>query len=448
MDKDDTEKIDKEGPETEAVKPSGEVTPAETAKAVSPEKTAPEASQANVAAKSDGAAEKASAKAPASAKAKVPARAKSYTAKKPSAKAPAEKPSVKAKPAPAEKAPAKAPIKKPVAKAPAKKAAPPEKPPHKLVVSSSPHFATTENIPKIMHTVIMALFPAMAVSIYLFGFRALLLMVVCLVVCLGSEYAMQRIRKKPVRIYDGSAAITGILLALMLPPGFPIYGAVIGSLFSIVVGKMLFGGLGYNVFNPALIGRAFLQATYPVLITTWVDPGAVINAVDAISAATPLALMKFGGHHTGLGALFFGNVAGSLGETSAIAILIGGLYLRYKGYINWKLPLGYLGSIAFFATIFWIANPAKYASPFFHIMAGGAMLGAWFMVTDMVTTPVTPVGQWIFAIGAGFLTIIIRLFGGLPEGVMYSILFMNAFVPLINRHTKPKVFGELKKKKA
>ncbi len=327
-------------------------------------------------------------------------------------------------------------------------AAAPSGPGQRLVISSSPHFQTTENIPRIMHTVIMALFPAMAVSIYLFGLRALLLQVVCLVTCLASEYAVQRIRKKPVRIYDGSAAITGILLALTLPPGFSIFGAILGSLFAIVVGKMLFGGLGYNIFNPALIGRAFLQATYPVLITTWVRPGAVINAVDAVSAATPLALMKFGAHHTALGALFFGNVPGSLGETSALAILIGGLYLRYKGYINWKLPLGYLGSIAFFATIFWIANPAKYASPFFHIMAGGAMLGAWFMVTDMVTTPVTPVGQWIFAIGAGFLTIIIRLFGGLPEGVMYSILFMNAFVPLINRHTKPRVFGEVKAKKA
>jgi len=358
------------------------------------------------------------------------------------------KPTAKAKSAPAKAAGAdkKAPAKPPAKKAPVKKT--PEEPAHKLVVSSSPHFQTTENIPRIMYTVIVALIPAMAVSIYLFGARALMLILVSVFVCLVSEYAIQRIRKKPNRVHDGSAVITGILLALMLPPGFPIYGIVLGALFSIVVGKMLFGGLGYNIFNPALIGRAFLQATYPVLITTWVKPGAVINAVDAISAATPLALMKFGGHHTALGPLFFGNVAGSLGETSAIAILIGGLYLRYKGYINWKLPLGYLGSIAFFATIFWIVDPAKYASPFFHIMAGGAMLGAWFMVTDMVTTPVTPLGQWIFAIGAGFLTIIIRLFGGLPEGVMYSILFMNAFVPLINRHTKPKVFGAFKPKKA
>ncbi len=345
-------------------------------------------------------------------------------------------------------APAKTGGKAPVKKAPAKKApAEADESASKLVISSSPHFQTTENIPRIMYTVVTALIPAMAVSVYLFGLRVLMLMAVCVVVCLVSEYAMQKARKKSVRVHDGSAAITGILLALMLPPGFPIYGAVLGSLFSIVIGKMLFGGLGYNIFNPALIGRAFLQATYPVLITTWVDPGAVINAVDAISAATPLAMMKFGGEATGLGALFFGNTAGSLGETSAIAILIGGLYLRYKGYINWKLPLGYLGSIAFFAAIFWIYDSSTYASPFFHVMAGGAMLGAWFMVTDMVTTPVTPCGQWIFAIGAGFLTIIIRLFGGLPEGVMYSILFMNAFVPLINRHTKPKVFGELKAKK-
>jgi len=427
MDKDETPPIDKKEAQAQKDKPSVEPGSTDEAKPVSAQKAAPTASSAKSAPKSPAGAKKAPAK-----------KANPATAKKAVATA---KEAEKAKPVEAKKAPPK--------KAPPKKAAAvPEAPAHKLVISSSPHFQTTENIPRIMYTVITALIPAMAVSIYMFGPRALLLMLVCVVVCLVSEYAMQKIRKKSLRVHDGSAAITGILLALMLPPGFPIYGAVLGSLFSIVVGKMLFGGLGYNIFNPALIGRAFLQATYPVLITTWVDPGAVINAVDAISAATPLALMKFGGHHTGLGALFFGNVAGSLGETSAIAILIGGLYLRYKGYINWKLPLGYLGSIAFFATIFWIADPSKYASPFFHVMAGGAMLGAWFMVTDMVTTPVTPCGQWIFAIGAGFLTIIIRLFGGLPEGVMYSILFMNAFVPLINRHTKPKVFGELKKQKA
>ncbi len=309
-----------------------------------------------------------------------------------------------------------------------------------LIVSSSPHMLSGESVPKIMHTVIMALIPAMAAAVYFYGFRALLLLVVCIVTCLATEYGVQKLRNKPIKVYDGSAAITGILLALMLPPSFPVTGAILGSLFAIGIGKQLFGGLGYNTFNPALIGRAFLMATYPVFITFWVEPHSA-PSVDAISAATPLALMKF--EHTFVPHLdlFFGNVAGSLGETSALAVLIGGLFLRFKGYVNWRLPLGYLGSIAFFSGIFWLYDSSVYPDPLFHLLAGGAMLGAWFMVTDMVTSPVTPLGQWIFVIAAGLLVVIIRLFGGLPEGVMYSILFMNAFVPLIDRHTRPKVFG-------
>ncbi len=319
----------------------------------------------------------------------------------------------------------------------------------RLVVSSSPHFLNTESIPKIMHSVVLALLPAAAASVYFFGWRALLLITVCIAACLGTEYAVQRIRNKPIKIYDGSAIITGILLAMTLPPGFPVYGAVLGSIFAIGVGKQLFGGLGYNIFNPALLGRAFLMATYPVLTTTWVEPHAVEQAVDAVTAATPLALMKFEGKvDFNLWDLFLGNRAGSLGETSALAIIIGGLYLRYKGYINWKLPLGYLGTIAAFSAIFWLANPAKYPNPLFHLMAGGAMLGAWFMVTDMVTSPTTALGQWIFVICAGVMAVVIRLFGGLPEGVMYSILFMNAFVPLINKHTRPRVFGAQRGKAA
>lgn len=314
----------------------------------------------------------------------------------------------------------------------------------RLIVSSSPHFLNDQNIPKIMHTVVMALFPAMAASVYFFGFRALLLILVCVGACLITEYAFQKGRKRPVRVYDGSAIITGVLLALTLPPGFSIFGAILGSVFAIGVGKMLFGGLGFNIFNPALLGRAFLMATYPVLTTTWVEPRTVQKAVDAVTAATPLALMKFEGKFASVQDLFLGNVAGSLGETSAVAILIGGLYLRYKGYINWKLPLGYLGSMAVFSGIFWFIDPTKYPNPLFHLFAGGAMLGAWFMVTDMVTSPTTSVGQWIFAICAGIMAVVIRLFGGLPEGVMYSILFMNAFVPLLNKHTRPRVFGAVK----
>ncbi len=317
----------------------------------------------------------------------------------------------------------------------------PAGPAEQLIVSSSPHFLSDESVPKIMHTVVLALVPAMAASVYYFGLRAILLYVVCIGTCLLTEYGFQRARNKPVKIYDGSAIITGILVAMMLPPGFTIFGAILGSFFAIGVGKMLFGGLGYNIFNPALLGRAFLMATYPVLMTTWVSPRTVAKAVDAVTAATPLAAMKFEHHLTPLMDLFIGNTSGSLGETSVVMLLIGGLYLRYKGYINWKLPLGYLGTIAAFSAIFWLINPALYPSPAFHLFAGGAMLGAWFMVTDMVTSPVTPLGQWIFVIGAGILTVVIRLFGGLPEGVMYSILFMNAFVPLLNKHTRPKVFG-------
>ncbi|MBI5893265.1 MAG: RnfABCDGE type electron transport complex subunit D [Deltaproteobacteria bacterium] len=316
----------------------------------------------------------------------------------------------------------------------------------RLVVSSSPHFSTGDSVPKIMHAVILALLPASAASIYFFGLNALLLGLTCVIACMLTEYAIQKIRRKPITVWDGSAIITGILLALTLPPAFPLYAAALGSIVAIGLGKQIFGGLGYNIFNPALLGRAFLQATYPVMITTWSEPltKAAKHGIDAVSAATPLALMKFVEPKvmTPHLDLFFGNVAGSIGETSAFAIILGGLYLRYKGYINWKMPLGYLGSIAFFGWLFYLANPQKYPDPLFHILAGGAMLGAWFMVTDMVTSPTTSVGQWIFVVVAGFLVVIIRLLGGLPEGVMYSILLMNAITPLINRHTKPKVFGE------
>jgi electron transport complex protein RnfD len=313
----------------------------------------------------------------------------------------------------------------------------------RLVISSWPHLLTEENIPKIMHSVIYALLPTVVVSVYFYGIRALLLTIVSVAACVATEYLFQKYRNQPITVYDGSAIITGLLLALTLPPGFPLSGAVLGSVFAIAVGKHFFGGLGYNIFNPALLGRAFLQATYPVLITTWTYPFSLSAGVDAVSAATPLALMKFEGEMVPHWNLFIGNVAGSFGETSALVIVLGGLYLRYMGYINWRMPLGYLGSIAFFSFIFWLYDPTRFADPLFHVLAGGAMLGAWFMVTDYVTTPVTPVGQWIFVITAGFLVIIIRLFGGLTEGVMYSILLMNATVPLLNRWTRPKVFGEV-----
>jgi len=313
-----------------------------------------------------------------------------------------------------------------------------------LIISSSPHLLSKENVHRIMYTVILALIPAVAASVYFYRLSAVILLLVCTITAVVTEFLVQRFMKKNPTAFDGSAAITGLLLALTLPPSFPIFGAVLGSVFAVAIGKQIFGGLGFNIFNPALLGRAFLQATYPVLITTWHDPVAASVMVDVVSTATPMALMKFEGVMTPHWPLLFGNVAGSLGETSAIALLIGGLFLRLRGYVNWKLPLGYLGSMAAFGGIFWLLDPSKYPDPLFHILSGGAMLGAWFMITDMVTSPTTPKGQWIFAIGAGVLAVTIRLFGGLPEGVMYSILLMNAIVPILNRYTRPKVFGAVK----
>ncbi len=332
-----------------------------------------------------------------------------------------------------------APKKAPAAPATKK---PPKKPAgyvENLVVSSSPHFLVKDSVPKIMHNVILALFPTTLASVYFFGLDAFIVIATCVLSCMGTEYVLQKINKQKNRLADGSAIITGLLLALTLPPTFPVFGAAVGGAFAIGLGKYIFGGLGYNIFNPALLGRAFLQAAYPVQITTWVDP---FESFSGVSAATPLGLMKFEGQTTEYMGLIFGNVSGSLGETSAVLILLGGLYLRYKGYVNWKMPLFYLGSIALFAGIFWWYNPDKYGDPLFHILSGGAMLGAWFMVTDMVTSPVTPKGQIIFAVLAGFITVLIRLFSGLQEGVMYSILFANSIVPLLNSWTRPVVFGE------
>ena len=313
-----------------------------------------------------------------------------------------------------------------------------------FVISSAPHAESKDSIPKIMYTVVLALIPAMIASVIFFGVRALLLIATCVASCVLTEYIFQRVRKKPITLNDWSAVITGILLALVLPPGLSLLSAALGGVVAIAIGKQVFGGLGYNIFNPALVGRAFLQATYPVDMTTWVNPFSYAAAPDAVSAATPLGLMKMEGQLTAIVKLFIGNVGGSLGEASALAVLLGGGYLLYKKYIEWRIPAAYLGTVVVLGSIFWLSDGSKYPSPLFHLMAGGLMLGAFFMATDMVTSPVTPKGCWVFGIGAGVLVIIIRLFGGVPEGVMYSILFMNAITPLINRYTKPKVFGQRK----
>jgi Na+-translocating ferredoxin:NAD+ oxidoreductase subunit D len=318
---------------------------------------------------------------------------------------------------------------------------------HLFVISSSPHVNAEDTIPTIMYGVVLALAPAMLGAAVFFGITAILLILTCVTACLLTEYVFQRARNKAVTVGDGSAIITGILLALVLPPDFSLLSAVLGAVAAMALGKHVFGGLGHNIFNPALVGRAFLQATYPIDMTTWTEPlsrsfwalGAA--APDAVTAATPLAAMKFSGESVEWWKMLIGYTGGCLGETSALLILLGGAYLVYKRYLDWRIPAGFLGTVAVLGGIFWRVNPSAYPHPGFHLLAGGLMLGAVFMATDMVTSPVTPLGVWIFGIGAGTLVIIIRLFGGLPEGVMFSILIMNSVTPLLNRYTRPKVFG-------
>jgi Na+-translocating ferredoxin:NAD+ oxidoreductase subunit D len=310
-----------------------------------------------------------------------------------------------------------------------------------LLLSPSPHVSTGETVNTIMYSVVFALLPATAAAVYFFGLYALALVVTCVATAVGAEYLWQRVRAKGNSAFDGSAVITGMLLALTLPPGLPIYMAALGSIVAVTIGKQIFGGLGQNIFNPALVGRAFIQAAFPVAMATWTKP-LVWAATDAETAATPLGLMKFEGQGTPLSQLFFGNIGGSLGETSALALLIGGAFLYHKGYIEWRIPAGFIGAVALFAGVLRLIDPAGYPDPLFHVLAGGLLLGAIFMATDYVTSPFTPSGKLIFGVSAGLIVMIIRTWGGLQEGVMYAILLMNAFTPLINSYTRPAVFGK------
>jgi electron transport complex protein RnfD len=300
-----------------------------------------------------------------------------------------------------------------------------------------------------MYTVIIALLPAVAVSVYYFRLRAVGLYLSCLAACLATEALFLFIRKKPLSsLWDGSVLITGLLLAMTLPPTLSLELAVIGSVMAVAIGKQVFGGLGHNVFNPALVGRAFLQTAFPVAMTTWLPPATL--AVDTATYATPLANLKFQeavaqGTLTPIKELFWGNTGGCIGETSALALLVGALLLIIKKTIDWRIPTGILVALTVFTGVFWIAGPDQYASPLFHILAGGLLIGAFFMATDMVTSPINAKGTWIYAIGIGVMVGLVRLFGGFPEGVMYSILFMNTFVPLLNRAFRPRILGERRK---
>jgi electron transport complex protein RnfD len=317
-----------------------------------------------------------------------------------------------------------------------------ENSPYKLELSSSPHVHSRWNTKQAMWLVVASLIPATVSAVIFFGFYQLLVIAVAVGFAVGTEAAIKTIRKKKVTITDGSGIITGLLLALILPPNFNLAFTALGSIVAIGIGKEVFGGLGYNIFNPALVGRAFLQAAFPVPMTTWTQPN--FGNVDAVTSATPLSAFKFDAVATELSAMFIGNIGGSIGETSAIAVLIGGLFLIIIGVVNWRVPAAMVTGVIIFGGIFWVIDPAAYPNPLFHLAAGGFLFGALFMATDWVTSPYTAKGMWIFGLGISLVLIVIRLFGGLPEGVMYAILFMNAFVPLINRYTRPHVFGEAK----
>jgi electron transport complex protein RnfD len=304
-----------------------------------------------------------------------------------------------------------------------------------------------------MYSVIFALAPALIWSFITFGLPAVLVTLVSVVACVIFEWLIQKfLMKGEATIADGSAILTGILLAMNVPASLPVWITIIGALVAIGVGKMSFGGLGQNPFNPALVGRVFLLISFPVQMTSWPN---ITAGVDATTQATPLALIKEGIKNgtplselmptvPGYSELLMGNMSGSLGEVSAILLLLGLVYMLFKKVVTWHIPFTIIATIAVFTGILWMSNPEQYADPLFHLLTGGVMLGALFMATDMVTSPMTPKGQIIYAIGIGLITVAIRTWGAYPEGISFAILIMNAFTPLINNYIKPKRFGEKK----
>jgi len=345
--------------------------------------------------------------------------------------------------------------------------------PH-VQLQTSPHLRAAPPVHVIMRNVVYALLPVCAYAVWQFGISVLALLAVCTAVCLWTERLFCRLSGKPSSLGDWSVVITGLLLALTLPPGFPLWMAAIAGFIGVGVGKVFFGGLGFNVMNPALVGRAFAQAAFTVPMTTWVPPmvsgrftqfipssltppfmlplpiGDWLSRVapDGFTGATPLALMKFEHISTDSIRLLVGNVAGSSGETSALLILVCGLYLVFRGMMDWRIALAVLLAAFVTSGALYLADRAAYPDPLFTLLSGGLMLGAVFMATDMVASPVTPWGVWIYGALIGALTVVIRLFGGLSEGVMYAILLGNAVSPLISAVTQPRIYGALKKKKA
>ncbi|MCP4664303.1 MAG: RnfABCDGE type electron transport complex subunit D [bacterium] len=327
-----------------------------------------------------------------------------------------------------------------------------------LDISTAPFLHRGLSTRRLMYEVLFVSFAAAASAVYFFGLAAILVILASTAGAVLTEWlTMGKGHGGPLgTLRDGSALLTGVLLALTLPPSTPLWIAFLGGVVAIGLGKAIWGGLGQNIFNPALVGRAFLQASFPTVITTWTDPGKGFfdlpsstlawplmkgpEAVDVVATATPLGMAKFDQVITPVEPLLIGNVAGSLGETAGLLLLVCGIWLGVRRVFDWRLPVSTLLSVAVFGGILYFAG-TDYPNPLFMLCSGGLLFGTVFMVTDPVTTPVTPRGAWIFGIGVGLLVVLIRLFGGLPEGVMYSILLMNAATPLINRYTQPRVFG-------
>ena len=311
-----------------------------------------------------------------------------------------------------------------------------------LTVSIAPHIYSRESTKHIMRAVNLALIPAGLAGIFIFGIHSLYVITASIVSAIGTECAILAIRKKEIAILDGSAILTGLLLAYNLPPGVSLWLPAAGSFFAIAIGKQVFGGLGHNIFNPALAGRAFLMVSWPVYMTTWKNPR---WSVDAVTTATPLALFKHNQLDLLKGTtymdLFLGNRGGCIGEVCIIALLIGAIYLFWKRYISWHIPLTYIAVTAFLSWAFNGSDGLFTGDALFFVLSGGLMLGALFMATDYVTSPLSNKGKIIFGLGCGALTFVIRKFSGYPEGTSYAILIMNAFVPIIDKFTHPKWFG-------
>jgi Na+-translocating ferredoxin:NAD+ oxidoreductase subunit D len=325
-----------------------------------------------------------------------------------------------------------------------------------LTLSGSPHVQTGRTVRGIMFDVVIAMIPALLVSFWFFGLGAVKVTLVAVISCILFEWLITKyLLKSKSTIADGSAIVTGILLAFNVPSSLPVWMMVIGSLVAIGITKMSFGGLGKNPFNPAIVGRIFLMISFPVDMTMWPKPiesrwilnfgGLEKTVLDSITGPTPLGLLKSGkmAELPAYADMLMGNMGGSVGEISAIALIIGAVYMLFRKVITWHIPVSYLGAVVIFTGILWLVNPGVYIDPLFHLITGGLMLGAFYMATDMVTSPMSGKGMLVYGLGCGVLTVVIRIFGAYPEGVSFAILIMNLAVPLINRSMKPKRFGEV-----